>query len=179
RCCRHCRATRARLPRDRAVRPARRAGVPRPGHRSSAPSRPRAAWRGRRDPGRRRTRRSRSLHSRPAGPAQAGVGATLRPDGTADSTWLDSDRMDDREYHLAADTCLERASRWLGDEEELDVTSSDGLVTVEFEDGSRLVLNRQSAAHQMWLAAGARAWHYGWDVARASWRGDPARPPPV
>jgi iron-sulfur cluster assembly protein CyaY len=80
--------------------------------------------------------------------------------------------MDDHEYHLAADACLERVMRWLGDVEEFDVTASDGLVTVEFEDGTRFVLNRQSAAHQMWLAAGARAWHYGWDVARASWRDD-------
>jgi hypothetical protein len=29
--------------------------------------------------------------------------------------------MDDREYHLAADACLERVARWLGDVEELVV----------------------------------------------------------
>jgi CyaY protein len=80
--------------------------------------------------------------------------------------------MDEQEYLQAADACLERAARWLGDLEDLDVTAGDGLVTVEFEDGTRFVLNRQSAARQMWFAAGARAWHYGWDVARASWRDD-------
>jgi CyaY protein len=52
------------------------------------------------------------------------------------------------------------------------VTAGDGLVTVEFDDGARFVLNRQSAARQMWLAAGARAWHYGWDAAHGSWRDD-------
>ena len=34
------------------------------------------------------------------------------------------------------------------------------------------VLNRQSAASQMWFAAGARAWHYGWDEAAGAWRDD-------
>jgi len=80
--------------------------------------------------------------------------------------------MDEQAYLRAADACLERAARWLGDLEDLDVTAADGLVTVEFDDGTRFVLNRQSAARQMWFAAGTRAWHYGWDVASASWRDD-------
>ncbi len=80
--------------------------------------------------------------------------------------------MDDQEYHRAADACLERAARWLGDLEDIDVTAGDGLVTVEFDDGTRFVLNRQSGAHQMWLAAVDRAWHYTWDRERASWRDD-------
>jgi iron-sulfur cluster assembly protein CyaY len=78
--------------------------------------------------------------------------------------------MDEQEYLQAADACLERAARWLGDLEDLDVTAGDGLVTVEFEDGTRFVLNRQSAARQMWFAAGARAWHYDWKDGR--WRDD-------
>src|SRR4029453_6356565 len=84
--------------------------------------------------------------------------------------------MDDQEYHLAADACLERVARWLGDVEELDVTASDGLVTVEFEDGTRFVLNRQSATHQMWLAAGAPARHYGWGRGGGSGGTDPRGP---
>jgi CyaY protein len=80
--------------------------------------------------------------------------------------------MDQHEYLRAADGCLDRAARWLGEMEELDVTAADGLVTVEFDDGVRFVLNRQSAARQMWLAAGARAWHYGWDATRRAWLDD-------
>jgi CyaY protein len=80
--------------------------------------------------------------------------------------------MDQQKYLRAADACLERTARWLGDVEELDVTAGDGLVTIEFEDGTRFVLNRQSGAQQMWLAAGARAWHYGWDEARGAWLDD-------
>jgi len=40
------------------------------------------------------------------------------------------------------------------------------LLTIEFPDDARFVLNRQTGASQMWLAAGARAWHYRWDPAR-------------
>jgi CyaY protein len=80
--------------------------------------------------------------------------------------------MDEQEYLRAVDACLERAARWLGAVEDVDVATGDGLVTIEFEDGARFVLNRQSAARQMWLAAGARAWHYRWDASRQAWLDD-------
>src|SRR5262245_48347480 len=80
--------------------------------------------------------------------------------------------MDEQQYLRAADACLERAARWLGAVEDLDVTTGDGLLTIEFDDGARFVLNRQSAARQMWLAAGARAWHYGWDESAGAWVDD-------
>jgi CyaY protein len=80
--------------------------------------------------------------------------------------------MDQQEYLRAADACLERTSRWLGDREDLDVLTSDGLVAIEFDDGTRFVLNRQSGSRQMWLAAGVRAWHYDWDEARGAWVDD-------
>lgn len=80
--------------------------------------------------------------------------------------------MDQQDYLRAADACLERATRWLGEREDLDVVTGDGLVTIEFDDGTRFVMNRQSAARQLWLAAGARAWHYDWDAARGAWLDD-------
>ena len=73
--------------------------------------------------------------------------------------------MTEQEYYERAATCLGRVAQWADrvDEEALDVTTSDGLVALEFEDGTKYVLNRQSGNHQMWFAAGARAWHYDWD----------------
>ena len=52
------------------------------------------------------------------------------------------------------------------------VLAPNGIVTMEFEDGARFVLNRQSAARQIWLAAGARAWHYRWDESAGAWVDD-------
>lgn len=82
--------------------------------------------------------------------------------------------MDEREFQKRADECLQRVGRWLEgfDPDELDYATSDGVVTLSFADGKRFVLNRQSAAGQMWLAAGARAWHYRWDAARGAWLDD-------
>ena len=78
------------------------------------------------------------------------------------------------DYALRADACLKRVERWVTrlDHDDLDCNPGDGLLVLEFEDGTRFVLNRQSAAGQMWLAAGARAWHYNWDEARATWVDD-------
>jgi len=82
--------------------------------------------------------------------------------------------VDARDFQQRADECLQRVTRWLEDfdPDELDYTSSDGVLTLSFADGARFVLNRQSAASQMWLAAGARAWHYRWDEARGEWLDD-------
>ena len=82
--------------------------------------------------------------------------------------------MDARDYLRHADACLEHVARWLEDfdPDEVDYASSDGVITIEFPDAVRYVLNRQAGASQMWFAAGARAWHYDWDPGRGSWRDD-------
>ncbi|MFN0244640.1 MAG: iron donor protein CyaY [Planctomycetota bacterium] len=79
--------------------------------------------------------------------------------------------MDRQEFLRRADECLQRVVKWLEpfDPDEVDYTESDGVVTLEFADRVRFVLNRQTATNQMWLAAGARAWHYDWDAATQTW----------
>lgn len=73
--------------------------------------------------------------------------------------------MEKSEFLKIADECLERVVVWLEDfdPDEVDFGTSDGVVTIEFPDGTKYVLNRQTAADQMWFAAGARAWHYDRD----------------
>ena len=75
------------------------------------------------------------------------------------------------DFALMADACLERVSSWLEDfdPDEVDYTASDGVLKIEFPDGVTFVLNRQTAAQQMWFAAGARAWHYQQEP-DGSWR---------
>ena len=60
----------------------------------------------------------------------------------------------------------------LQDFDELDFATTDGVVTLEFADRTRYVLNRQAATNQMWFAAGASAWHYDYDAARNTWLSD-------
>jgi iron donor protein CyaY len=80
--------------------------------------------------------------------------------------------MDPREFSRLSDACLDRIVAWAErfDPDEMDFATGDGVVTLEFADGQRFVLNRQAGNHQMWLAAGVRAWHYDWDAERESWR---------
>jgi CyaY protein len=77
-------------------------------------------------------------------------------------------------YTQRVDESLRRVARWLEafDPDELDYATTDGVVSLLFPDGARYVLNRQSAATQLWFAAGARAWHYNWDEASARWVDD-------
>jgi iron-sulfur cluster assembly protein CyaY len=72
--------------------------------------------------------------------------------------------VSDADYHARAAACLATVARWADRvDDDLDVATGDGLVALEFEDGAKYVLNRQSAARQMWFAAAARAWHYDWN----------------
>jgi len=73
--------------------------------------------------------------------------------------------MNPQEYYEHATECLARVARWVDrvNDDGLDMTTTDGLVALEFDDGVKYVLNRQSGNHQIWFAAGARAWHYDWD----------------
>ncbi len=82
--------------------------------------------------------------------------------------------MTKQEYLLRADDCLSRVEAWLEefDPDEVDYSTTDGMVSIEFPDGVRFVLNRQSGNDQMWFAAGVRAFHYDWQEDGESWRDD-------
>lgn len=82
--------------------------------------------------------------------------------------------LDDASFRKLSDECLARHTRWLAefDPDELDFREGDGVLTLEFADGGRFVLNRQAATRQMWYAAGARAWHYDWDAEKRVWVDD-------
>ncbi len=68
----------------------------------------------------------------------------------------------DSQFSLESDECLEQVASWLEafDPDEVDYTMSDGVLKIEFPDRVTFVLNRQSAARQMWFAAGTHAWHF-------------------
>lgn len=82
--------------------------------------------------------------------------------------------MDAPTFERLADDTLDRVATWLEefDPDELDFATSDGVVTLEFADGTKFILNRQRGTNQMWYAAGVRAWHYDWDEESKSWKDD-------
>jgi CyaY protein len=82
--------------------------------------------------------------------------------------------MDANEFLRRADECLDRVAKWLEtlDPDEVDYSTGDGVVTIEFPDGGKFILSRQTATAQIWLAAGSSGRHYDCDAASDRWRDD-------
>jgi CyaY protein len=56
--------------------------------------------------------------------------------------------------------------------DDLDMDLIDGVLTVEFEDGSQIIVNRQSSAGQIWVASPLGPAHFSFDEARNVWLDD-------
>lgn len=85
--------------------------------------------------------------------------------------------MTEQEYHQRSDETLKRILRAFDDEDpdEVEAESIPGVVTLQFGDGRKFILNRQPAVHQLWLAAGASGWKFDYDEASGSWLSDKTR----
>ena len=73
--------------------------------------------------------------------------------------------LNDREFAQLADTVFRTL------EAVLDTTEADldyelvagGVLQLEFSNGSQIIINRQAAAHEIWVAAKSGGFHYRWD----------------
>jgi len=82
--------------------------------------------------------------------------------------------MDETRYNQIADDTFKRLETLLDgiDPDDVDVERSGTVLTLTFKDGKKAVINTQRPTHQIWLAANARAWHFGFDEANAQWVDD-------
>jgi CyaY protein len=65
------------------------------------------------------------------------------------------------------------------DPDDVEVSTSDGVLRLDLRDGTRIVINSHRAARQIWMAAVASAWHFdpsGDGTWRASKTGEELRP---
>ena len=78
--------------------------------------------------------------------------------------------MDDAEFdHVAREELRHIEDAFADvDPDEVDVSSSDGVLRLDLRDGTRIVINSHRAARQIWMAAVASAWHF--DPAAGAWR---------
>lgn len=51
----------------------------------------------------------------------------------------------------------------------LDVELESDILTIEFADGTRYVINSHRAARQIWMAAERTAWHFDCDAENGVW----------
>ena len=65
------------------------------------------------------------------------------------------------------------------DPDDIEVSTSDGVLRLDLRDGTRIVINSHRAARQIWMAAVSSAWHFdpaGDGVWRAPRTGEELRP---
>lgn len=73
--------------------------------------------------------------------------------------------VEEREYHERADAELARIEARL---EAADIdfeVVAGGILEVELEDGGKIIVNKQAAAREIWVAARSGGFHYRWDGA--------------
>lgn len=76
--------------------------------------------------------------------------------------------MTESEYTDLADAVMSRLEQAL-DATELDYErAAGGVLEIEFADGSMMVVNKQAAAQEIWVAAKSGGFHYRWDG--SNWR---------
>jgi CyaY protein len=70
-----------------------------------------------------------------------------------------------------ADACMEGLQQQCDgfDPDELEADFALGVLKITFADGRKCIMNRQTAAHQIWLAEGASAWHFRHDEDSRQW----------
>ena len=73
--------------------------------------------------------------------------------------------MNDSEFDSAAEAALEHIDAALeASDADLDVAMvSAGVLEIEFDDGSKIIVNRHEAAKELWVAARAGGFHFRWD----------------
>ena len=78
--------------------------------------------------------------------------------------------MNDSEFNALADQALQRIEAGLERvEADLDFAMiSAGVLEIELPDGSKVVVNRHTAAQEIWVAARAGGFHFRWDG--TAWR---------
>lgn len=64
------------------------------------------------------------------------------------------------EFNQAANATLARIEQALEDADLDFETPADGIIEVEFDDGSKIIINRHGVARELWVAARSGGFHF-------------------
>lgn len=78
--------------------------------------------------------------------------------------------MDEKEFGVRAADALHKLEAAVGRVEGVEADLAGDILTLEFEDGEKFVVNSHTAARQIWAAASLSAMHFGWHDPTQSWR---------
>jgi CyaY protein len=81
--------------------------------------------------------------------------------------------MTEAEFHNAVTATLLRLEQAVeASGADIEFENAGDILTLEFANRSKIIVNKQSAAHQIWVAAKSGGFHYNYDAGTQSWRND-------
>src|SRR5690348_301381 len=82
---------------------------------------------------------------------------------------MTTETLTEQEFERAAERTLHALEGALGDLDGMEVSLSLGVLTLEFGDGAKYVVNSHRAARQIWMAAERSAWHFDYLPSGGRW----------
>lgn len=82
---------------------------------------------------------------------------------------MTTEALTEQQFEKAADAALHALDRALGDLDGMEVSLQLGVLTLEFPDGVKYVINSHRAARQIWMAAERAAWHFDYHAQDQRW----------
>ena len=81
--------------------------------------------------------------------------------------------MNDADYQQAITATLRRVEEAVENcGADIDFELAGEILTLEFASGSKIILNKQGAVQQLWVAAKSGGYHYNYDGTAQLWRND-------
>ncbi|MDP1941825.1 MAG: iron donor protein CyaY, partial [Gallionella sp.] len=75
--------------------------------------------------------------------------------------------MNESEFNQLADTALAKIET-ASDDCGVDCNRSGNLLEIEFDNGSKIIINRHDINQEIWVAAKSGGYHYAWQ--QDAWR---------
>lgn len=82
---------------------------------------------------------------------------------------MTTEALTEQAFERAADETLRALERALTNLDGLEAELASGILTLEFTDGVKYVVNSHRAARQIWMAAERSAWHFDYHPANGRW----------
>lgn len=83
--------------------------------------------------------------------------------------------MTESEFRDLADQTIEDIQTAIDDSGvDIDYVESGGVLTLEFENGSKIIFSKQAPVKQLWMAAKSGGFHFDYDESKQKWLLDSA-----
>jgi len=78
--------------------------------------------------------------------------------------------MNESEFHAIADQAIENIQDAIDNSgADIDYEEAGGVLTLEFENGSKIIFSKQPPARQLWMAARSGGYHFDYDHEKEQW----------